>query len=44
MLRCLVGDIMDGFGCLGRGVSSALVGSGYGWDGWVVGLGGGVFS
>jgi hypothetical protein len=34
----------DGFGGLGRGMSSALVGSGYGWDGRVVCLGGGVFS
>jgi hypothetical protein len=25
-------------------MSSALVGSGYGWDGWVVCLGGGLFS
>jgi hypothetical protein len=25
-------------------MSSALVGSGYGWDGWVVCFGGGVFS
>ncbi len=44
MLRCLGGNIMDGFGGLGRGMSSALVGSGYGWDGWVVGFGGGLFS
>ena len=43
-LRCLGGDIMDGFGVLGRGMSSALVGSGYGWDGWCVCLGGGKFS
>ncbi len=43
-LRCLGGDIRDGFGCLGRGVSSALVGSGYGWEGWCVCLGGGLFS
>jgi hypothetical protein len=34
----------SGFGGLGRGMSSALVGSGYGWDGWVVRLVGGVFS
>ena len=35
---------MDGFGGLGRGMSSALVGSGYGWGGWVVCFVGGVFS
>jgi hypothetical protein len=35
-LRCLGGNIRSGFGELGRGMSSALVGSGYGWDGWVV--------
>ena len=43
-LRCLGGDMKDGFGGLGRGMSSALVGSGYGWDGWFVCLGGGGFS
>jgi hypothetical protein len=31
----------DGFGGLGRGMSSALVGSGYGWGGWCVCFGGG---
>ena len=41
-LRCLGGDIWIGFGVLGRGMSSALVGSEYGWDGWGVCLGGGV--
>ncbi len=40
----LVGNIRIGFGGLGRGMSSALVGSGYGWDGWVVCFVGGVFS
>ena len=35
-LRCLGGNIRSGFGGLGRGMSSALVGGGYGWDGWVV--------
>ena len=40
----LVGDERIGFGELGRGMSSALVGGGYGWDGWVVCLVGGVFS
>ncbi len=44
MLRCLGGDIKSGFGGLGRGMSSALVGGGYGWDGWFVCFGGGVFS
>ncbi len=44
MLRCLGGDIRDGFWGLGRGVSSALVGRGYGWDGWCVCLGVGLFS
>jgi hypothetical protein len=44
VLRCLGGDIKSGFGGLGRGMSSALVGGGYGWDGWVVCFGGGVFS
>ena len=42
-----VWEVMDGwsgFGDLGRGMSSALVGSGYGCDGLVVGLWGGVFS
>ncbi len=43
-LRCLGEDIRSGFGGLGGGVSSALVGSGYGWDGWFVSLGGGLFS
>ena len=43
-LRCLGGDMKDGFGGLGRGMSSALVGSGYGWGGWVVCFVGGVFS
>jgi hypothetical protein len=43
-LRCLGGNIRSGFGELGRGMSSALVGSGYGWDGWFVCLGGGLFS
>ena len=38
------GDKWSGFGDLGRGMSSALVGSGYGWCGWVVVLGGGLFS
>jgi hypothetical protein len=42
--RCLVDNIWSGFGRLGRGMLSALVGFGYGWDGWVVGLWGGVFS
>ncbi len=44
MLRCLGGDKWSGFGGLGRGMSSALVGSGYGWDGWGVCLWGGLFS
>ncbi len=43
-LRCLGGNIRSGFGGLGRGMSSALVGGGYGWDGWVVCFVGGVFS
>ncbi len=43
-LRCLGGNIRSGFGGLGRGMSSALVGSGYGWVGWVVCFVGGVFS
>ena len=43
-LRCLGGNIRSGFGDLGRGMSSALVGGGYGWDGWVVCFVGGVFS
>ncbi len=34
----------DGFGGLGRDMSSALDGSGYGWCGWCVCLGGGLFS
>ncbi len=38
------GNIRSGFGGLGRGMSSALVGSGYGWDGWVVCFVGGMFS
>ena len=44
VLRCLGGDIKSGFGGLGRGMSSVLVGSGYGWDGWCVCLWGGLFS
>ncbi len=40
----MVDNIWSGFGRLGRGMSSALVGSGYGCDGSVVGLWGGVFS
>ena len=44
MFRCLVDNIRSGFGGLGRGMLSALVGSGYGWDGWFVCLGGGLFS
>ncbi len=44
MLRCLGGDMKDGFGGLGRGMLSALVGSSYGWDGWCVCLGGGLYS
>ena len=44
MLGCLVGYYWSGFGILGRGLSSALVGSGYGWVGLFVGLGGGLFS
>ncbi len=44
MSRCLVYYGWGGFGGLGRGVSIARVGCGYGWDGWVVGLWGGVFS
>jgi hypothetical protein len=44
VFRCLVGNGRSGFGRLGRGMSSARVGCGYGWDGWVVGLWGGVFS
>jgi hypothetical protein len=44
VFRCLVDNRWSGFGRLGRGMSSARVGSGYGWDGWVVGLWGGVFS
>jgi hypothetical protein len=43
-LRCLGDNIRSGFGGLGRGMLSALVGSGYGWDGWFVCLGGGLFS
>jgi hypothetical protein len=43
-LRCLGGNIRSGFGGLGRGMSSALVGWGNGWDGWVVCFVGGVFS
>jgi hypothetical protein len=43
-LRCLGGDKWIGFGDLGRGMSSALVGGGYGWDGCVVCFLGGVFS
>ena len=38
------GGIKSGFGDLGRGMSSALVGSGYGWDGCVVCLWWGLFS
>ena len=44
VLRCLGGDIKSGFGGLGGGMSSALVGGGYGWDGWFVCFGGGLFS
>jgi hypothetical protein len=40
----LLGCKWSGFGRLGRGMSSALVGSGYGWVGRCVGLWGGVFS
>ncbi len=42
--RCLGGGVTDGFWGLGRGMSSALVGSENGWGGWFVCLGGGVFS
>jgi hypothetical protein len=44
VLRCLGGNIKSGFGGLGGGMSSALVGGGYGWDGWVVCFVGGLFS
>ena len=43
-LRFLGGNIRSGFGGLGGGMLSALVGCGYGWDGWVVCFVGGVFS
>ncbi len=43
-LRCLGDNIRSGFGDLGRGMSSALVGCEYGWDGWCVFLWGGLFS
>jgi hypothetical protein len=33
VFRCLVDNRRSGFGRLGRGMSSARVGSGYGWDG-----------
>jgi hypothetical protein len=44
VFRCLVDNGRSGFGRLGRGMSSARVGCGYGWGGWVVVLWGGVFS
>ncbi len=44
MFRCLGGNIRSGFGGLGGGMLSALVGSGYGWGGWGVCFVGGVFS